>query len=622
MVINLDSDEYSNLQKPLEQSAIFTCDHEDECGSSCPCRRNKTTCREACKCPSDCPHRFPHCDCEKSCNKGCVCIDRGRECVSGKCRRGRCINDGQGRCHSFFPLKPYISLWLAKSRIRGAGIGLFTHGVIKAHQCLGRYNGDILPDTETDSDKRPGMTAFQIAKGMSIQGIDPGNWLYWVNHPPPGKKANAEFKMVEGASERFIVLMPTRRIQQNEEILAEYAADFPGFEDVSGNKSEESCTEQSEADDYSIGEYVLIFGRCEEANHEQVWVGKIAKKYKDDNFGIHWLYHPSHLNQVDGLELPQSLKQKTRQFDPWELIISEHGSIVDKKVIMGRVGMLERAGTVKQKKHGTWWWDWVIRYRRQVDLDTNTVKNTPYMTTSKNYFRKRTDLPNWDITLRAREMKLQAIKPIKVEKETILKEEQRGAKKRERDSMKAGTPVKSKRTIQVGTENEDHDTPGAKRQRKREKDMKRHALPPLDKYLRSRTRHTDECVLPNVFDVDDEDLLSPARNEAEGRTSPNPSTTPDHDHDDQSHNETSDAVVEQDLSPKRANYSLRSIERSQVEEYDEVSDVDEELQYLFVDHDKEETESCVPNTQENERLPATRDSLLSSTAPGSPLVTR
>lgn len=165
MVINLDSDEYRNLQTPLEQSGVFICDHEGKCGATCPCRLNKTTCREACKCPSDCPHRFPHCDCERSCTKGCVCIDRGRECVSGKCRRGRCINDGQGRCHSFFPLKPYISLWVGKSTIPFAGNGLFTHDVIKTHQCLGRYTGNILPDAEIESDGRAVVTAFAVAKG-------------------------------------------------------------------------------------------------------------------------------------------------------------------------------------------------------------------------------------------------------------------------------------------------------------------------------------------------------------------------------------------------------------------------------------------------------------------------
>jgi hypothetical protein len=57
---------------------------------------------------------------------------------------------------------------------------------------------------------------------MSIQGIDPGNWLYWANHPDPGKEANAVFKTIEGPKERFIVLVPKKRIPKNTEILANY----------------------------------------------------------------------------------------------------------------------------------------------------------------------------------------------------------------------------------------------------------------------------------------------------------------------------------------------------------------------------------------------------------------
>lgn len=375
------------------------------------------------------------------------------------------------------------------------------------------------------------------------------------------------------------------------------SADFAGFEEVSGKQSEELRAQQLDTDDYSIGEYVLIYGRCGPADDEQIWVGKIAKKYKQDRFGIHWLYHPSHLVQVNGLKLPQSLKQKTPQFDPWELIISEHGSIIDKHLIMARVGMLERAGAVEQKEQGIWWWDWVIRYRREYDLVANTAKNTPYMTTSRNYFRKRRDMPDWDITLRAQEMGLQAIEPMKVEKKTTMKEEKRVAKKVERGSVKAETTFKrSKRTIQDAIEDNHHDTPRAGRQRKDESDTEWRALPPLDKYLRLRTLDTDDCVFPNMFDDDvEEELLSPARDEAEGRISSNPSNG-----DSQSHDGMSNAAIKQGPVPRRADYSLRSIERSQVDEPDEVSDVDEELQYLFVDHDTEESEAYTPDAREDE----------------------
>jgi hypothetical protein len=177
MVIDLNSSDYENLQRPTEQSGTFTCDHAGECRASCPCRLNKTTCREACKCPSDCPHRFPYCGCEGSCANGtCVCIDHGRECVPGKCRRGRCART-PSRCSSMYPEKPLKSLRVSKSDIPGAGNGLFTCEDIRPHQCLGRYKGDILPDTVIANDgAATAMTAFAIAKGKKIRSsvVAPG----------------------------------------------------------------------------------------------------------------------------------------------------------------------------------------------------------------------------------------------------------------------------------------------------------------------------------------------------------------------------------------------------------------------------------------------------------------
>ncbi|KAL5393332.1 hypothetical protein DPSP01_000155 [Paraphaeosphaeria sporulosa] len=587
MVINLYSDEYSNLQKPHEQSGAFICDHEGDCGAECPCRLNKTTCREACKCPSTCPHRFPYCECEKVCTTGCRCIGRGRECVPGKCRNGKCVENGQRKCRSFFPRKAHDCLWVGKSTIPYAGNGLFTRGDIKAHECLGRYTGTILPDAEIECNGKTVMTAFAVAKDMSIQGIHPSNWLYWVNHPPRDKKANAEFRMIEGASGRFVVLMPTRRINKGEEVFANYAADFAGFPEPSEKQSHVLCEQElKKNDDYSVGEYILVFGICEVTGDHHVWVGKIAKKYHGDQFGVHWLYHPSQLPEADNLELPRAVKLKTQQFDPWELIISEEGSIVDRSIIMSRYeGMIERAA-LKRKEQGFWWWDWVIRYRAVDDPITGTKRTQPFMVTSRDYFRKRKRVSNWDIVARAQEMGLQPIKPIKMDN-ILVKEE------RTETLNKAETTVKkSKRTTRDALEKNELDTHRAKRQRQA---LQRSI------HLRSRTRDTDDEVSQELFDdEDDHHRALPARTQRNRRSSQTPSTAEDLDEENQSRNETSNARVAQDPIPSRLKYALRSTERSHVYEYDEVSDVDEELQYLFVDHDEEESEEDAPDTREDE----------------------
>ena len=161
MPIDLESSDYQNLNACENQSGVFTCDHAGRCGDSCPCRINKTTCREACRCPPNCPHRFPYCKCEPYCGLECICRRYGRECVPGKCRKGRCTQ----RCTTIYPVKPLPKLVVKKSAIPGAGNGLFTLQAIKAHRFIGRYTGDVLPDRQVDEFGEREMTAFTIAKG-------------------------------------------------------------------------------------------------------------------------------------------------------------------------------------------------------------------------------------------------------------------------------------------------------------------------------------------------------------------------------------------------------------------------------------------------------------------------
>lgn len=160
MFIDLRSEEYRNLTSCENQSGIFVCDHDGDCKDTCPCRINKTTCREACKCPADCPHRFPYCKCDV-CGSECICKNNGRECVPGKCRNGKCTD----RCSSIYPTKPLDSLIVKKSAIPGAGNGLFTQDSIKRHKFIGRYTGDTLPDKQVTEFGEREMTAFTISKG-------------------------------------------------------------------------------------------------------------------------------------------------------------------------------------------------------------------------------------------------------------------------------------------------------------------------------------------------------------------------------------------------------------------------------------------------------------------------
>ena len=92
-----------------------------------------------------------------------------------------------------------------------------------------------------------------------------------MNHPPPGlsSKANARFLTVEGPNDRFIVMISTRHIYPNEEIYANYSLDYKGFETMS-QKHELSTPELPDAEEFDVGEYVLIKGFTGEERQAEV----------------------------------------------------------------------------------------------------------------------------------------------------------------------------------------------------------------------------------------------------------------------------------------------------------------------------------------------------------------
>lgn len=157
--------------------------------------------------------------------------------------------------------------------------------------------------------------------------------------------------------------------------------------------------EQPDTKNFQAGEYVLIKGFSETTQEPVVWVGLVARKYEgDDLYGVHWVYHPSHL--PDTLQLPELPLGKKPIFEPWELIISEHGSIVERSKMMSRVEIVECPGTVGRKKTGTWWWDWVLSYKRTYNRARKNYSNVPVLVSSGRYFKSRADVDPWDLLVK------------------------------------------------------------------------------------------------------------------------------------------------------------------------------------------------------------------------------
>ncbi|KAJ4353404.1 uncharacterized protein N0V89_005133 [Didymosphaeria variabile] len=69
----------------------------------------------------------------------------------------------------------------------------------------------------------------------------------------------------------------------------DHSKDFNRFGEKYVAKNEEWWEQLPDRKDYSIGKYVLIYGKPDQQDAE-VWVGKIAEKYEDNNYGIQWMY--------------------------------------------------------------------------------------------------------------------------------------------------------------------------------------------------------------------------------------------------------------------------------------------------------------------------------------------
>ena len=159
-------------------------------------------------------------------------------------------------------------------------------------------------------------------------------------------------------------------------------------------------------EELKVGEYVLIKGyvggpkRTERT--AEVWVGMIAQTYENDKYGVHWLYHHSHLEK--GVQFPECPLGQAPSFEPWELIMSEHTSIVDADKIMTRVEMMERAQE-SERKVGTWWWDWVLSFDRKYQPTRKRWTNVPVLVSSNTYFKKRIHIDPWDLVLKSKGLK-------------------------------------------------------------------------------------------------------------------------------------------------------------------------------------------------------------------------
>ncbi|KAJ4301907.1 hypothetical protein N0V90_004003 [Kalmusia sp. IMI 367209] len=203
------------------------------------------------------------------------------------------------------------------------------------------------------------MSGFTIAKDLSIQGMMPENWLYYINHRP-NKRANARFGIKEGPQGRKVLAFAKRNIKPGEEIFVDY-----------GNQWEAPTSEKmnaisNEKDYYDEGEYVLVRGH-DEGRPEEIWVAIVKKRWLDgsNKYTVAYLYHPTHLI------LPA---QHSYEFGVWELLMCKQTEQIEAENIMTRTTVAKGLDFTEDQS-ATWWWNrWYNRHTLHISNRKETVE--------------------------------------------------------------------------------------------------------------------------------------------------------------------------------------------------------------------------------------------------------
>ncbi|PIC16321.1 hypothetical protein B9Z55_022966 [Caenorhabditis nigoni] len=186
----------TELDKEVDHEPLSgPCSHFGRCGpfaENCAC---KDFCSPRCECDIDCPRRFPGCNClPGQCKtEQCQCIQQRLECEKGLCHR--CLDHEDNgnmsmdrKCGNFIFQRPVETLLkVSKSKVPGAGFGVFAKRDIKKGEIVGEYTGEQI--SENEAERRDLVyhygTSYIYHLPYSIGALDSaiaGNETRFINH--------------------------------------------------------------------------------------------------------------------------------------------------------------------------------------------------------------------------------------------------------------------------------------------------------------------------------------------------------------------------------------------------------------------------------------------------------
>jgi SET domain-containing protein len=114
-------------------------------------------------------------------------------------------------------------LIVKKSRIPGAGRGLFARKLIPSGSRIGYYNGVIVSRAESSMSGFDRTYLIEDLEGNLHDGRQMGNKMRWINDPRSRFLINCEFRMVDT---KKIAVYAVRDIKEGEEILIDYGENY------------------------------------------------------------------------------------------------------------------------------------------------------------------------------------------------------------------------------------------------------------------------------------------------------------------------------------------------------------------------------------------------------------